>query len=289
MISKLALGTAQFGLSYGVANTAGQPSLEEVRRILDCAKMAGIGMLDTAMSYGVAHQRLGGFNMSEWNVVSKLPARSDQGHGARWVLQSIQKALAELRLSHISGLLLHQSRLLLDAEGDEIYEGLSRAKNEGLVDKIGVSVYSPSELEALIPRFKLDLVQLPFNVLDRRMFLTGWLDRLNADGTEIHARSCFLQGLLLMNDENRPSKFDKWGPIWTRWKSWLDEMQIQPLQACLAHSLSYPQISKVIVGVDSEEQLYEILAASNISVALPPNDIFSANEELINPSRWDFL
>lgn len=289
MTTKLALGTVQFGLPYGVANTLGQPSLDEVRRILASARSAGIDTLDTAVAYGDSQRRLGECDVTEWQIVSKLPARNENGQGAVWVRSCLQQALADLRVSKIAGLLLHQPALLLDPGGDEVYAGLCAVKREGLVGKIGVSVYSPAELDALISRFELDLVQLPFNVLDRRMLHSGWLNRLSAQGVEVHARSCFLQGLLLVNDDQRPRKFDRWSSIWRRWWDWLHETGNQPLQACLAYSLSFPQITQAVVGVDCERQMREILAASCMQAVSPPDDLFSDDEDLINPSRWNLF
>jgi len=287
MTHKLALGTVQFGLPYGVANSSGQPPLDEMHRILDCAREAGIDTLDTAVAYGDSERRLGEYGMSGWRVISKLPARSELGGASAWARACLKQSLADLKVNNLAGLMLHQSALLLGPEGDEIHACMCAMKDEGLVGKVGISVYSPAELEAVIPRFSFDLVQLPFNILDRRMLRSGWLDRLAHLKIEIHARSCFLQGLLLMNERRRPRKFDRWSSTWGRWGGWLHEAGISPLQACLAHSLSIPQISRVLVGVDDESQLREILQSSRLETPPPPDDLFSDDDNLINPSRWN--
>src|SRR3569833_3393484 len=192
MTHKLALGTVQFGLPYGVANSSGQPPLDEMHRILDCAREAGIDTLDTAVAYGDSERRLGEYGMSGWRVISKLPARSELGGASAWARACLKQSLADLKVNNLAGLMLHQSALLLGPEGDEIHACMCAMKDEGLVGKVGISVYSPAELEALIPRFSFNKKQKPNNKQNQHKKQTGWLDRLAHLKIEIHARSCFL-------------------------------------------------------------------------------------------------
>jgi hypothetical protein len=166
---------------------------------------------------------------------------------------------------------------------------LQTIKETGLVSKIGVSVYGPDELEMLVPGFGLDLVQLPLNVLDRRFLKSGWLARLAEQGIEVHARSCFLQGLLLAEARKLPDKFSRWAPLWEMWTAWLRESGQSALQACLGFSQSHPEIHRVLVGVDSEQQLQEIVAAAQAPYIPPPPGLYSDDLDLINPSRWNLL
>jgi Predicted oxidoreductases (related to aryl-alcohol dehydrogenases) len=159
-------------------------------------------------------------------------------------------------------------------------------RDQGLVDKIGISVYGPEELEALCARFSFDLVQSPFSVIDRRLVDSGWLARLRKQGVEIHVRSLFLQGLLLMEPGRRPDAFERWHSLWDRWHGWLNEESVTPLQACLSFALSEPRIDRVVVGVDSLRQLQAILTNADAIVTPPPTDLRSSDLDLINPSRW---
>jgi aryl-alcohol dehydrogenase-like predicted oxidoreductase len=212
---KLALGTVQFGLDYGIANQQGQVPVDEAGAILDLAFAHGVDTLDTAVAYGNCEQRLGEIGVGGWRVISKLPAIPDGCKDIyRWVADEVTASLRRLHITCLSGLLLHRPRQLLEDGGDRLYKVLQQLKDEGRVQKIGVSIYEPAELDELFDRYQLDLVQAPFNILDGRLIDSGWLARLPEQGVELHVRSIFLQGLLLMHAGERPKKFHRWQTIW---------------------------------------------------------------------------
>lgn len=284
---RLALGAAQFGLPYGVANNSGQVSRDEAVRILDHAWSAGLDTLDTAIEYGDSEQRLGEFGVGQWHVVSKLPPMPEScTNVAGWVQESVTASLSRLKIKKLHGLLLHRSQQLLGAQGQTLYAALDALKTQGLVDKIGVSIYDPQELDSLWSHFRFDLVQAPFNILDRRLVTTGWLTRLKQAGAEVHVRSVFLQGLLLMPAASRPSYFQPWQPLWAQWHQWLADMKLTPLQVCLRFVLAQRQIDRIIVGVDSLKHLQDILAVAEETGIESPANLISADLDLINPSRW---
>jgi aryl-alcohol dehydrogenase-like predicted oxidoreductase len=284
---RLVLGTAQFGFQYGVANNSGQVELNESSAIVDCAWAAGIDSLDTAISYGESEQRLGEIGIKQWQVITKLPVIpvecSDVG---AWVEKSVRCSLERLRVPKIGGLLLHHPQQLLSPQGDALYRALLAEREEGRVGKIGISIYSPKELDALCSRYRFDLVQAPYNILDRSLDTSGWLNRLNEAGTEVHVRSIFLQGLLLMDQACRPTYFNRWQSFWVEWHSWLREQSITPIQACLGFVMSQPKINRVVLGVDSLKQLRDILLSDKSLLALVPTSLTSEDIDLINPSRW---
>lgn len=287
MNKRLALGTVQFGLPYGISNQTGQVSIIEAAAILDAARDAGLDTLDTAIAYGESEQRLGAIGMQQWRVVSKLPALPDPSIDvADWVSESVSGSLERLGLSRLYGLLLHSSAALLEPQGDALYGALSELKDQGKVGKIGVSIYDPQELDSLPQRYKLDLVQAPFNVVDRRLSVSGWLDRLHVAGVEVHTRSAFLQGLLLMDVAKRPAGFSRWQPLWDGWHRFLAEHDLTALQACLSFALSHPQIDRVVIGVLSAQQLHEILESVKATLVVPSKDFMSDDLDLINPSSW---
>ena len=290
MDQKLALGTVQFGLEYGVANKFGQVSVEQISSILEYAKRNTINTLDTAIAYGDCEERLGYVGVSEWNVITKLPALPESIKDVKgWVRKTVEQSILRLQSENINGLLLHKPNDLLSKYGDVLYGALEELKEDGLVEKIGASIYVPEELELLYSKYNFDIVQAPFNVLDRRLKESGWLSRLSEQGTEIHVRSVFLQGLLLMSSKNRPDRFKRWNLLWNKWHSWLSEANISTLQACLGYVLSELEVDRVIVGVDSLEQLKEILnAAKHIAVEIPES-LNCRDIDLINPSRWSSL
>ena len=180
MVDRLALGTVQFGLEYGVANRGGQVSAEDAATILSRALRMGIDTLDTAIAYGVSEETLGRIGVHEWNVVTKLPAvpESIDDIGG-WVEDAVTGSLRRLRISKLHGLLLHDPRQLAGTIGDALFEALTKLREQGLVEKIGISIYHPADLDALCGRYSLDLVQAPFNVLDRRIAQPGLMTCLS--------------------------------------------------------------------------------------------------------------
>jgi aryl-alcohol dehydrogenase-like predicted oxidoreductase len=287
---KIALGTVQFGIPYGVANSNGQVEKLEIKGILDYAKSFGIDTIDTAIAYGTSEQCLGEIGVSDYHLVTKLPEIPDDYRNLKtWVQNHVESSLSALGVETLSGLLLHRSSQLLDTDKKDLWSILLQLKSDGIVKKIGFSIYTPDELDKLWDSFKPDLVQAPYNILDRRLETSGWLERMHKENVEVHVRSIFLQGLLLMNKSNRPEKFNKWLALWSRWDDWLKESNVTPVQAAVSFSLSDNRVSKVIVGVDSLDQLKEIISAANNNIDRFPEDFNIADTKLLNPSEWSSL
>ena len=150
----------------------------------------------------------------------------------------------------------------------------------------GDRLYAPTELEELLAMGVLDVIQAPLSIVDRRLVLSGWLDRLQQMGVEVHVRSVFLQGLLLMPAEQRPASFQAWQKMWDRWDQWLREQRLSPLEACLRYVLGFDVIARVVIGVDSLAQLRQIIAACGGELPDVPDELRSDDVDLINPSRW---
>jgi aryl-alcohol dehydrogenase-like predicted oxidoreductase len=284
---RIALGTAQFGIDYGVANQQGKITKREAKDILEYAFENGIKMLDTAMVYGDSEKLLGEIGRDDWQIVTKIPLL--QGNSKNYtqeILDVVKKSLTQLNVENVYGVLLHNPQQLLESDGKKIFKGLQQIKNEGHVKNIGVSIYDPVELDELCRRYQFDIVQAPFNIVDRRIVNTNWHERLKEQGTELHVRSIFLQGLLLMTSSRRPNQFNQWEKLWTNWEQWLGKNGLSPLQACLRYALSFPSINKIIVGVDSCNQLKEIVHAVAGSFPDVPDNLQSNDIDLLNPTRW---
>lgn len=282
---RLAIGTAQFGLNYGVANQVGQVSLSDTAKILSEARSLGVDTLDTATLYGKSEEVLGQVGVDGMNLVSKLPGMPvDCPDIESWVFGEVRESLRRLGLKQLYGLLLHRPSELLLPQGKALYQALCAVKEAGLVQKIGVSVYSPDELAGIVGECKVGLIQAPLNILDRRLVRSGWLSRLKEMGIEVHVRSVFLQGLLLMS--KRPARFSHWSTLLDEWDLWVRRSGRSPLESCLNFALSFPEISRVVVGVDSLSQFREIAAASCATTGQWPDKIFSDDVSLINPSLW---
>lgn len=289
-LEKLVIGTAQFGQYYGIANQTGIVSEFEVEKILDIAKSANVQVLDTAIAYGKSEDVLGRCNVDGFSVITKLPEVPDtQCDIAEWIEGSVKASMEKLKVETLEGLLLHKPEQLLGQSGEEIYEKLCEVKDRGLIKKIGVSVYDPDSAEVFLNKFSFDVVQAPLNIFDRRVLMSDWLSKNVNAGVELHVRSVFLQGLLLLSPHERPQKFDRWRNLWELWDRWITETRKPSLSICLGFALSRPEVDKVIVGVDSSDQLSQILQAIDNSPIEPPDSIQCLEEELINPSCWGDL
>jgi aryl-alcohol dehydrogenase-like predicted oxidoreductase len=279
----------QFGLAYGVSNTTGQVSMQEARHILDEAKNCGMDTLDTAIAYGESETVLGQLGIDGWHVVSKLPALPTSADDvAGWVQAQFAASLQRLGVSHLEGLLLHRPDQLKEPGGDALWAALLGLREQGLVRRIGVSIYSHEELPELTAGRHFDLVQAPLNILDRSLVDSGWAQRLKEQGTELHVRSAFLQGLLLMGPD-RPTRFARWQPLWQQWHDWLGLHGLSPLQASLRYCLSLPQVDRVVVGVESAAQLREIVDAAQGDLPPPPDWCMPVDPMLVNPAKWNQL
>ncbi len=289
-IQKLALGTAQFGMSYGIANSGGKIDSREGAAIIQRARQAGIDTLDTAIAYGDSESQLGKIGVTGWRAVSKLPKIPDGIDVVAWVRHQVDKSLTRLKVPSLYALLLHQPASLLELRGSDVYAAMVKVKNAGLVRKIGISAYGPQDIDQILRRFRLDIVQAPLSIMDRRLISSGCLEQMQQYGIEFHARSVFLQGLLLMDKLYRPMSFERWSGLWVTWHEWLKETRLSPLQACLVFVASQQQVNRFIVGVDSCIQLEQVLAAMNVSPNIEfPLEIACQDPLLVNPSNWSVL
>lgn len=289
-MNRIALGTVQFGQFYGIANKNGQVTVKAANSMLQLAKNCGVDTIDTAVTYGESEKRLGEIGTEGFKVITKLPHLPENCEDTEaWAKNQVSNSMIRLGVTVLDGLLLHRSLDLLGPQGASLYASLQRLLDQGKVKKIGISIYAPSELDLLMPKFKFQLVQAPYNLVDQRLNRSGWMKRLVDQGVEIHTRSAFLQGLLLMNKVNIPKKFMPWHSLFDDWHDWLSSHGVSALEACLKFPLSHPEIDKVVVGADNFEQLKQIVDAANkgIKTALP--DLHSDDERLINPANWTNL
>ena len=286
-MSRIALGTAQLGQRYGIANHLGIPAADEAAAILRCAAAAGSDTIDTAMAYGDSEAVLGRAGVAAFDIVTKLPPLANgAGDVEVWVRAQLQDSLARLRVPKVRGLLLHRSTDLAGPGGAALRDVLKAVKHEGLVERIGISVYGPDEVLALDGVLQLDIVQAPYNLLDRRFERSGCFERLRRAGTEIHARSAFLQGLLLLPRSGIPAAFAAWRQVLDRYHDWLDGQQTSALDACLGFALGNDKVDKVVVGVESAAQLREIYASAGRAGPAAPAELETDDLDLVNPANW---
>lgn len=296
--ARIGLGTVQWGMPYGVANTTGQPTGAEVADMLHKGKLRGIHLLDTAAAYGAAEAQLGESDAAAqgFQIVTKTaPVKSDTvgDDDVVAVLAAFARSLQRLKSDHVYGLMAHRADNLLVPEGARLWDALLELKRQGHTARIGVSVYTPTQLADILDRFPIDIVQLPFSIYDQRFLKTGLLDRLKASGVEVHARSAFLQGLLLMTPDRLPGQFEAIREHHRRCHDALAAAGLSPLAGSLGFCLAQPQIDKVIVGCESSGQLEGILDAGKrgdeggYDPVFKHLEAFALNDEaILNPSRW---
>jgi len=283
-MSKIALGTVQFGLDYGISNVSGQVSFEEVGKILKLAKESSIDTLDTATSYGNSEKVLGSAGVNDFKIVTKT---APLHLGADNVLPSFHQSLKDLNVTNVDGLLIHNIDDIKDKQFDTLYKALEKLKQDKLINKIGFSTYTPNQVDFLLENFDFDLIQVPFNVFDARLVDGGQLQSLKNKKIETHARSIFLQGLLLTPPHKRPKFFSKWSNLFKKWDLWLKSNNISGLEASLNFALSEILIDKIVIGVDSNAHLIEVISASKVCTPDAPKNLNTIDEILLNPSFWD--
>ena len=290
---KVGLGTAQFGLDYGISNHDGQVAPVEALKILDLAERAGVRVLDTAAAYGDSEERLGEMLATDhpFSIVTKLsrlPEGLTSSATTRWVQDAVAQSLRRLRTDHVRGLLVHDVGDLLGARGTDLWHALESVRDAGTVEKIGASLYTAAEIDALLERHRPQLVQVPLNVFDQRLILSGHLAHLKTAGVEVHSRSSFLQGLLLMD----PTELSD--PYFEPARGALDAFRTaaratgySPLQAAVSFVMSLDEVDVTMFGVINEGQLAEILSATTLRL---PSDWFMPfsldDVSILNPALW---
>ena len=292
--SRLVLGTAQFGMRYGIANKIGQPDFLSVQSIVAEVWESGVREFDTAQAYGESERVLGKVLRSlgiarEAKVISKLhPAIDHQDSNA--LNLALQQTLARLGLRKLYGLMLHTEDLL-DIWETGLKDTLDKFIEQGLVERIGVSVYSPQKAARALRTNGISLVQLPSNLLDRRFEKAGVFHEAKCFGKEIYVRSVFLQGLLLMSDSDLPASMRFANTVAKRLINFANETGFSLKQLALGYVRSaYPE-QKVLLGCETLEQVRENLEiwskeAPRDIVDVVRREFQDIPEKILNPSLW---
>lgn len=299
---RVTLGTAQLAAGYGATRHAPHaPDREAVAELLDTAATLGIRRLDTAPDYGDAERLLGTVGLDGWEVDTKLPGLPDEltdapsGSIESWVRRRIETSLEALGVGHVTTLVLHRPAVLTGPAAEHVLDALRAVRDDGLIRSFGVSVYGPDEALELIDTGAgelIEVVQAPVSVVDRRMLATVVSDHLRAAGVALHARSVYLQGLLLIPPHRRPGwarSFD--GPL-ASWDGWIARQEPgAALAVSLGSVVGHPQVARVVIGVEDAAQLRQIDATMRGTLAdlheRIPDDVVVHDLGVIEPRRWD--
>ena len=247
---------------------------------LDLAESIGIDTLDTASGYGNSEQALGKVGVDNYQIITKT---SSIKLGVDSVISDFYKSLERLGLAQVEGLLIHNIDDIKSKQFDVLFSKLNQLKERGFVNKIGFSTYTPKHVDFLLENLDFDLIQLPLNVFDVRLIEGGQLKALKNKGVEVHSRSVFLQGILL-DFNNLPGYFTTWKSQFNEYQEIVKEARLSLLEYSLNFALNIKEIDKVLVGVNSEDQLKEIIQTTHIQKDTNAYPITDVN--LLNPSLW---
>jgi aryl-alcohol dehydrogenase-like predicted oxidoreductase len=284
-MNRIVLGGAQLGLPYGILNGGETLSREEVARILNTAIDHGIDAIDTAIAYGQSESIIGETAQNRFKIISKLPPiPSDVSNVSQWVRTQIDASLSRLKSKSLDALLLHRPQDLTDSHGAELYVAIRSLQLEKVIQRFGISIYTPNELEGIIGNFDIDIVQAPLNVFDRRILEV--IDQLAALDIEVHVRSIFLQGVLVAKPEDRPQRFQQWSEHFSKFDKWVNTSGMSAMTCCLGFALQQPGIAKLVIGTTSAKSLDEIMTAIPKTHLEVPAHLQSSVEKLIDPRSW---
>jgi aryl-alcohol dehydrogenase-like predicted oxidoreductase len=282
------LGSANFNQKYGIKNNYIKKN--EIKELLNFAEKNKIKTIDTSPSYNKSEKIIGSLNNSRFKIISKipkLPKKIKKKNIQKWLNNKVKKSLKNLKIKKFECLLLHNSNSLLERNGNEIYKSMKNIKKEGLSNKIGISIYDFNTLKKILNKFELNLVQAPLNILDQRLIQTGWLQRLKKRKIEVHVRSVFLQGILLLKYNKLPKKLKKLSKILIIFERWLLKNKYTSLQACISFVFGQKKLDGVIMGCDSKNQLNQILKAKVVKSNFLIPGLKIKNRRLTDPRHWD--
>lgn len=285
--SKLILGTVQMGLPYGINNAIGKVSLDDSLEILDYAFENGIEILDSAEAYGNAHEVIGVFHekhpTKQFQIITKLP---NQFNGA--IIKKVDCFLNELKVDELHALLFHSFSSYKNSWDN--FDALRRLKYEKKIKNIGVSVYTNAEIDDVIMNEEIDIIQVPFNLLDNNNHRGEIFEKAKSKGKTIHTRSALLQGLFFkdLNTEEDTVKRLKKELILLSDISKNHNISISEL--ALGYCAHQNTIDNVLIGVDSIDHLKDNLESINCEIKSEVIDEINAikvsNTNLLNPSLW---
>ena len=294
---ELCLGTVQFGMDYGIKGQK-QPSIEQAVAMLDYATQNGIDTIDTANAYGTAEDVVGTFlerktvARDKLFVISKFrpnlldDVKSDEYY--KVMRDNLENTLSRLHTDYLDSYLLHSARYIYN---DEIIATLNRMKEDGLVRRVGVSVYEPEEAKKCIERSNVEFMQLPFSIFDQRMEKAGVFKDAEKDNIQIHSRSAFIQGLILMEEDEVPPFLVKAKPIVRKISLLCERHGLSRISLAMNYVKLQSRISHLVFGVDNLEQLKENISIfkENISKDIIDDiakEFTDIEADIVMPSLW---
>ncbi|MDC1053072.1 aldo/keto reductase [Candidatus Pelagibacter sp.] len=284
--NKICLGTANIGDNYGLENKR-KINDKDIKKIFKYLIKKKINFIDTAFSYKNSHRTIKNNFSSNFKIITKLPIPNKNIKNiSQWIIKKVVKEQIYFN-NQIDILLLHNTKMLRKKRIEiETFNALEFLKKNKIINKVGLSVYYPSELDKWINRFRFDAVELPINIFNREFETTGWLKKLKKKKINIIARSIFLKGLLLKSDYNKFKAFKPWFKHFQIFDFWTQNMKISRLEASVRFIKSYKEIDLIIFGIRNFNQLKEICKIIKKKPIKVPDNISVKNRKLTNPKNW---
>jgi aryl-alcohol dehydrogenase-like predicted oxidoreductase len=283
---KLAIGSAQIGMNYGLLNNK-KISRKEFKKIEKLVLKSEINFIDTATSYGNSEYIIGNSKLKNLHIITKIKLPNNKNINIKnWVFKKILRSLNKLKIKKIYGVLIHDYRDLLGKNGGSYLLSLQELKKKKIIKKIGISVYDPQEIKKIWKFWKPDLIQVPFNSLDNRILDSGWINILKKFKVKIFARSVFLQGLLITDDIH--FKINKsYKILLNKYKNWCYKNNISLLQASIHFVKQFKKIDYLLVGFNNYNQLKEIIDVFKKKQIIIPKKFSTNKKNLIDPRKWN--
>lgn len=283
MINKLILGTANFDMNYGLKNRYKKLEKTEIKKIIYYLKEKKINYIDTSQNYNNTEKILGNLNIKNFKITTKFTFAQDT---SALVKEKFLTTTKNLKTNFVHTIMFHRSEDLFKKNGEEVFSKMVLLKKGGYIKKIGVSVYRKEELKKVLDKYKFDVVQVPINIFNQSFLEKKFLSYMKKKKVEIHARSIFLQGLLLMREKEIPKNLLKNSNLFQKWNLWLKKNKITNLEACLNFVTKQKSVKKIIFGVDSLKQLKEILNFKMSKKIFNFDNLNTKIPKLINPQEW---
>lgn len=254
------IGSANFGLNYGISNNYKKISSEQIKKIINFCEKKNINFIDTAAGYGNSEEIIGSITNKKWKIITKLPLLKSNNYSKlkKDIFDYVYLSLLKLKKNNIYGILLHEEKQLLFKNGIYIYKILKELKKKKIIKYFGVSFYSRDILINTIKNYKLDIVQIPMNYINNEFHDIKTLKKIKNKVKKIHVRSVFHQGLLL-NPKIKSNKIRKYKKYIQYLKQWHFNKKYSHIESALNFFKSYKYIDAFVIGINSSEDLIEIL------------------------------
>ena len=279
----LTISTAQFGLKYGLKKK--KINNKEINKIKKIIEKNNINYLDTSTNYGDSEKRIGKLKIKNKKIITKILLPKKILNIEKWYNDTIEKSLTDLKVKSLYGLLIHDTANILQ-KNKKLLKLIMDSKKKKLVSKIGISVYEIKEVEKILKFWKPDIIQFPVNIFDQRFLQKKYLKKIKKFKIELHARSCFLQGILLSSKLKIGNKKSK--QLFYDFINWCKVNRNDQLTSCLHFIKQIKHIDSLVVGFDDANQLSEIISAYKKKTVKVPFKFSNNERKLIDPRKWVF-